>query len=398
MENGPADSASFHGGSRQAGYEQAGHGQADYRQTCRRAALRAFYRRALSRLSPEERERERSRDIPYPLSLNALSGVFFETGIRQGWLSEEGTPKGPMLLAVSGGGDSTALLWLFRTFCESRLVAAHFEHGIRGEESRQDARFVGEMARRWGIETEIGRADVPGSLQKGESLETGARRLRYAFFERAAEKHGVWGVALGHNREDVAETVLFHLLRGSGVRGAAGMPERRGIFFRPLLDCSRDFLRGVLRCRGIEWREDRTNAEPGCTRNFIRGRLMPLIESGVNARAAEHLAAFAKDLRFYREAEEERGDALLRLVEGDGARALFLWSARRGKVNALRDEEKAILVRAAGRRLGIPALSRARVSELVRLMGGGAYFEFQWGEGVTVLGDSRRILWVESGP
>jgi tRNA(Ile)-lysidine synthase len=379
MEPGQANSASFSGAHRSAG---------------RRAALRAFYRRALSRLSPEERERERSRDIPYPFSLSALCGVFFETGIRQGWLSGEGTPEGPILLAVSGGGDSTALLWLFRTFCESRLVAAHFEHGIRGEESRQDARFVEETARRWGIEAEICHADVPGSLKKGESLETGARRLRYAFFERAAEKRGVWGVALGHNREDAAETVLFHLLRGSGVRGAAGMPERRGIFFRPLLDCSRDFLRGVLRCRGIGWREDRTNTELGCTRNFIRGSVMPLIESGVNARAAEHLAAFAKDLRFYREAEEERGGALLRLVEGDEAKALFLWSARRGEVNALCAEEKAVLIRAAGRRLGIPALSRARVLELARLTEGRACFEFQWGEGVKVLGDCRRLLWV----
>jgi tRNA(Ile)-lysidine synthase len=383
MRLGQADSAPFRGDRRQSAY---------------RAALRAFYRRALFRLPPEERERERSRDIPYPYSLSALCGVFFETGIRQGWLSGEGTPEGSFLLAVSGGGDSTALLWLFRTFCESRLVAAHFEHGIRGEESRQDACFVDETARRWGIDAEIGRADVPGALEKGESLETGARRLRYAFFERAAKKHGVWGVALGHNREDVAETVLFHLLRGSGVRGAAGMPERRGIFFRPLLGYSRGFLRGVLRCRGIEWREDRTNAEPGCTRNFIRGRLMPLIESGVNARAVEHLADFAKDLRFYREEEEERGDALLRLVEGDEAKASFLWSARRGEVNALRGEEKAILVRAAGRRLGIPALSRARVLELVRLMGGRARFEFQWGRGVRVLGDCRNLLWVESEP
>jgi tRNA(Ile)-lysidine synthase len=357
-------------------------------------------------LPPGERERERSRDIPYALSLSALGALFFGTGVRQGWLSGEGAPAGPILLAVSGGGDSTALLWLFRTFCEGRLVAAHFEHGIRGEESRQDACFVEETARRWGIEAEIRRGDVPGSLRKGESLEAGARRLRYAFFERAAKKYGAWGVALGHNREDAAETVLFHLLRGSGVRGAAGMPERRGIFFRPLLDCSRDFLRDVLRCRGIEWREDRTNADLGYTRNFIRGKVMPLLESGVNARAAEHLAAFAKDLRFYREEEEERGGALLKSVEEGFAEEGFaeedgteaLWSARRGEVSALRAEERAILFRAVGRRLGIPVLSRARVSELARLAEGRARFEFQWGKGVTVLGDGGRLLWVGPGP
>jgi tRNA(Ile)-lysidine synthase TilS/MesJ len=152
----------------------------------------------------------------------------------------------------------------------------------------------------------------------------------------------------------------------------------------------------VLRCRGIEWREDRTNADLGYTRNFIRRKVMPLIESGVNAKAAEHLAAFAKDLRSYREEEEERGRELLRSVEEDGAGAL--WSARRGEVNALRAEERAVLIRAVGRSLGIPALSRARVSELARLTEGKARFEFQWGKGVTVLGDRDRLLWVGSGP
>jgi tRNA(Ile)-lysidine synthase len=374
-----------------------GRGNSD---SCGLGKLRAFCRRALLRLPPEEQERERSRDIPYAFSLSALCGMFFETGIRQGWLSGEGMPRGPILLGVSGGGDSTALMWLFRTFCEGRLVAAHFEHGIRGEESLQDARFVEETARRWGIETEIDRADVPGSLRKGESLETGARRLRYAFFERAAEKHGVCGVALGHNKEDVAETVLFHLLRGSGVRGAAGIPERRGIFFRPLLDCSRDFLRGVLRCRGIEWREDRTNADLGYTRNFIRRSVMPLVKSGVNARAVDHLADFAKELRSYREEEEERGDALLQAVEGDLPGVLgggILWSARREEASALCAKERIILVRAAGRRLGIPTLSRARAAELARLMEGKVCFEFQWGSGVTVFGDRERLLWVDSG-
>jgi tRNA(Ile)-lysidine synthase len=325
--------------------------------------------------------------------LSALSAVFFETGTRQGWLSGDGMPAGPVLLAVSGGGDSMALLWLFRTFFESRLIAAHFEHGIRGEESLLDARFVEETASRWGVEAEICHADVPGSLKRRESLEAGARRMRYAFLERVAAKYGVWGVALGHNREDAAETVLFNLLRGSGVRGAAGMPERRGIFFRPLLDCPRDFLRGVLRCRGIEWREDATNADSGYTRNFIRIRLMPLIER-VNARAAEHLAAFAKDLRFYRDEEEARGGFLLKSVAA--GESGVLWSAFREKAGALSFEERAVLIRAVGRDLSIPALPRARVFALASLMEGRNQFEFQWGNHVTVKGERSLLLWLDS--
>jgi tRNA(Ile)-lysidine synthase len=350
----------------------------------------SLYRRALARLSPEERERERGRDIPYVFSLSALSAFFFETGERLGLpIGSGGLP--PVVAAVSGGGDSVALLWLFRTFYEGEVVAAHLDHGIRGEESVADARFVGETARRWGVESVLCREDVPGALRKGESLEAGARRVRYAFLERTARERGAWGVALGHNREDVAETALFNLLRGSGVRGAAGMPERRGIFFRPLLDCPRDFLRGVLKCRGIAWREDRTNAGEDCARNFIRNRLMPLLER-VNAGASKHLAAFAKEMRACREEEETRGGALLASCETGGG----LWSAARGKARSLEERDRALLIRAAGRRLGLPVLSRERLSRLTRLMGEFHDFEFQWGRGVTVTGDRDRVVWSRS--
>jgi tRNA(Ile)-lysidine synthase len=346
----------------------------------------SLYRRAFARLPPEERERERSREIPYAFSLSALSAFFFETGERLGFLGSEGLP--PIVAAVSGGGDSMALLWLFRVFYEGEVVVAHLDHGIRGEESEADARFVAEAARRWGLEAALGREDVPGSLRKGESLEAGARRVRCAFLERAARERGAWGVALGHNREDVAETVLFNLLRGSGVRGAAGMPKRRGIFFRPLLGCSRGFLRGLLKCRGIAWREDRTNAGEDCARNFIRNRVMPLLER-VNAGASEHLAAFAGEMRAYREEEEERGDALMASCGTDGG----LWSAGRGKARSFDERDRALLVRAAGRRLGLPSLSRERLSRLARLMGAFHDFQFQWGQGITVSGDRDRVMW-----
>jgi tRNA(Ile)-lysidine synthase len=349
--------------------------------------VKAFYLRALDRLPPEERARERRRDIPYAFSLSALCAFFFETGKRLGLPLGTGELP-PVVAAVSGGGDSMALLWLLRVFYGGAVIAAHLDHGIRGGESEADACFVGEAARRWGVEAVLRREEVPGLLRKGESLEAGARRIRYAFLERAARERGAWGVALGHNREDVAETVLFNLSRGSGVRGAAGMPERRGIFFRPLLDCSRDFLRGVLSCRGIAWREDRTNAGEDCARNFIRNRVMPLLER-VNAGASEHLAAFAKEMRAYREEEEDRGGALLAFCETGGG----LWSADRGKARSLGERDRAFLIRAAGRRLGLPALSRERLSCLARLTGAFHEFEFQWWQGVTVSGDRNRVVW-----
>jgi tRNA(Ile)-lysidine synthase len=297
-----------------------------------------------------------------------------------------------MVLAVSGGGDSMALLWLFRAFYEGKVVVAHLEHGIRGDDSSADAGFDEEMALRWKLEAEIRHLDVPRLLEKGESLEAGARRLRYAFLESVAKKHDAWGVALGHNKEDAAETVLFNLLRGSGVRGVAGMPERRGIFFRPLLSCSREFLRALLTYRGIRWREDPSNSDNGYTRNFIRNELLPLVARRVNGKALDHLVAFAEEMRYYREEEEVRGAALFEAVKiDDGENGV--WSVDREKVRALSSWERAVLVREIGRRLEIPTLSRERSGKLACLIEGQGRFEFQWGKGVSVWGGRDRINW-----
>jgi tRNA(Ile)-lysidine synthase len=286
-----------------------------------------------------------------------------------------------------------ALLWLFRTFYEGKVLVAHLEHGIRGEESLADARFVEEAAGRWGLEAQVGHAPVPGLLRRGESLEAGARRVRLAFLEAAARESQAWGVALGHNREDVAETVLFNLCRGAGAWGAAGIPERRGIFFRPLLRCSRDFLRAILSQRGISWREDRTNEESDVTRNFIRNQLIPLIENKINKKAIDHLVAFSEEMRYYREEEEHLGASLYEAVRRDAAQgeggSHDEWD--RENIQALSFRERARLVRALGRRRGAPALSRERCEGLARLMEGSGRFELQWGGGMFVLGDRETV-------
>jgi tRNA(Ile)-lysidine synthase len=362
----------------------------------------SFYRKALSRMSPEDRERERGRDIPYLYSLSALSDFFFKTGTRQGWLCGETNGQKTIVLAVSGGGDSMALLWLFRVFYEGKIVVAHLEHGIRGQDSLADARFVEETTARWGLNAKIRYLDVPTLLERGESLEAGARRLRYAFLESVARERGASGVALGHNRDDVAETVLFNLLRGSGVRGVTGIPERRGIFFRPLLSCSRGFLRALLNYRGISWREDRSNLNNDCTRNFIRNVLLPLAAEKINAKALDHLVAFAEEMRYYREEEEVRGAFLLESVKvhdsdshGWKENGNGMWSVDREKLRALSPWERAVLVREAGRRLEIPTLSRERSQKLAGLIESRWRFEFQWGEGVSVLGSKDRISWTK---
>jgi tRNA(Ile)-lysidine synthase len=352
-----------------------------------------FLAPALARLTPEERTRERKGGgIPRPLSLHSIGGRFLGAVSRMGLLGEF-TGERPVVVAVSGGGDSTALLWLMRVFCTCPIVAAHLEHGIRPPSaSLADARFVEEMAARWGAGFEMRSVSVPSALRRGESLEAGARRLRHEFLSETAARVGAWGVALGHNRDDLAETALFNLLRGTGVRGMSGMPERRGLFFRPLLGFSRALLRDVLRCRGIPWREDSTNEDAAfnSSRNFIRNTLMPLIESRLNSRAVDHLADFALEMSEAREEEEQTGARLLAQLLRPPCRL------PRDGVRKLGARETAVLIRAVGRRLGLPTLSRQRCEALARLMAGAGRFTFQWCGSATVEGRTDFIKWTLS--
>ena len=345
-----------------------------------------LYNRAVNRLSPEERERERNRDIPYALSLHALARYFFETGTRQGWL-----PPGdkPLLMAVSGGGDSVALLWMFRTLYDGPVIAAHVNHGIRGQNSDTDAAFVKELAEKWNVPFTERKASVPSEREKGESLEAAARRVRHRELVSACDANGAWGIATGHNRDDLAETALFNILRGTGVRGGVGIPERRGPFFRPLIGLRREFLRQLLRVRGIEWREDESNDDKDYTRNFIRLELLPLIKERVNAEATEHIADFANDLIQWRGDEERKGKELLTLAlldENGGGITL-----KRKTLAQLSPFDTALAFREAGRRLALPSLSRRRLSELCELTKRKRPFTFQWTRGEDVIGRAGMI-------
>ena len=186
-----------------------------------------------------------------------------------------------VLAAVSGGADSVALLVLL---CEMRekipftVTCAHMEHGIRGEASLADMRFVQALCDRLGIPCVIGRADVP-AYAKAHSvgLEEAARTLRYAFLERTAQAVGASHIALAHHALDQAETVLMHAARGSDMRGLCAMRIRRGKLIRPLLDRSPGELRAYLAARGQSWREDETNGDAVYTRNRIRAEVLPAL-------------------------------------------------------------------------------------------------------------------------
>ncbi|MDE3153997.1 MAG: tRNA lysidine(34) synthetase TilS [Acidobacteriota bacterium] len=217
-------------------------------------------------------------------------------------------PRGASVVAaLSGGSDSVALVELLRDLSaagELRLAGlAHFHHGLRGEAADADERFCAAVAARVGVPIEIGHGDV-ARLARDErlSLEDAARRARYAFLERARAALGADLVAVGHTRDDQAETFLLRILRGAGTRGLRAIQPRAGRVIRPLLDCRRDDLRRFLANRGLTYCEDQSNADLRHPRNRLRHAVLPALRRDFNADVEAVLA---------REAALARDDAAL---------------------------------------------------------------------------------------
>ncbi len=228
-----------------------------------------------------------------------------------------------VVCAFSGGPDPTALLLEWKRLRDEGTVgplyAAHFEHGIRGEEARADRDFCRKLCLDLGVPLFSEGADVPAYAKaEGLSLETAARQLRYAFLRRLKTALGAEVIALGHHRDDQAETVLLHLVRGSGRKGPTGMAFRSGDLVRPLLDVGKDDILVFLAERDQPYRLDSTNALTDAARNRLRQGGMEALKA-VNPRAAEHIAACADRLR----AEDEFLDDLARqaLTEAHGSRS-----------------------------------------------------------------------------
>jgi len=187
-----------------------------------------------------------------------------------------------IVLAVSGGPDSTALLYGAARLAPSRawrLTVAHLDHALR-DGSADEAAAVAAAAARLGLAVEVRRADVAAiAAAEHRSLEDAGRQARYRFLEQAGAARGSDAlIATAHTADDVAETILLHLARGSGLRGLRGIPERRGRIVRPLLHARRATLRAALDAAGIGYATDPSNADPAHARNRVRGELLPALE------------------------------------------------------------------------------------------------------------------------
>lgn len=207
---------------------------------------------------------------------------------------------GTVLCAVSGGKDSMCLLhllWSLRETGGFTLAAAHFNHRLRGAESDRDAAFVEHRCQEWDIPCLIDGGDVKAEAARvGKGIEETARALRYAFLRRAAGTLNAARIATAHNADDNAETLLLHLVRGSGLQGLTGIPPRRGEIVRPLLTTGRAEIESYLAEHGIPHVEDSSNADESYSRNKIRAQVMPVLQA-LNPRFSEHSAETMARLR-----------------------------------------------------------------------------------------------------
>ena len=196
------------------------------------------------------------------------------------------SPARAVLVACSGGADSLVLLDVLarlRTAGGPRIVCAHFEHGIRGAESRMDARFVESFCAAREIPFTCGAADVPAYARAHKrSLETAARACRYDFLRAAGRAHGCGCIATAHHADDLAETVLMRILRGTGPAGLAAMRVWSGGLLRPLLDVTRAEIEAYAAAQGLAPRHDATNDQLDAVRNRIRHALLPALRAGYN--------------------------------------------------------------------------------------------------------------------
>jgi len=265
-----------------------------------------------------------------------------------------------VLVAVSGGADSVALLHLLHALAPSwrlTLHVVHVDHGLRPD-SAADAAFVRELGARLGLPVEVERVHVgPGSV------EAAARTARYAALEAWAERLGAARIAVGHTLDDQAETVLMRVLDGAGVRGLAAIPPVRGRIIRPLVEIRREAVRAMLTAEGVAWVEDPTNRDPKFLRNRIRHELLPLLAASY---ATDVVSALARVARLARESVDALDRAatlelerLTAVEEGEFPSPTDAITLSRSALAALPVSVAAEVLRQAAARLGSRAPLRA---------------------------------------
>ncbi len=217
-----------------------------------------------------------------------------------------------IVLGVSGGADSMCLLQLLyemKSEYDLKLYVVHVNHGIRGEEAKRDASFVETFAKEKNLPFFMVEKNVPAYARENKLTEEEAGRvLRYEVLEKIRREKNAASIAVAHHKDDQAETVLFQLFRGTGVRGLAGMLPKKDGIIRPLLFAERRDIENYLQQKNITYCQDSTNEEMEYSRNRLRHDILPLIERELNGKARSHIADSAKKVAQWRQYMEKQGE------------------------------------------------------------------------------------------
>ncbi len=313
--------------------------------------------------------------------------------------------KEHFVVGVSGGADSVALLYVLSELAQNgmcEIQAVHVHHGLR-DSADEDQAYVQELCRKWGISCEVRRVDAGNyAKERGLGVEEAARELRYQIFEEFCSKweceSGIRSrIAVAHHLEDQAETVLFHMCRGSNLAGIGGMMPVNGRIVRPLLEVRREQIEAFLAERKIVWRTDETNLDVQYARNRLRLQVMPQLRE-VNHRAEEHFCSLAKEARELEEYLSLQTEEAIRrcsYCEGEAFEGSF-------SIDCLRKEAPVIRKRVLYRLLAAAAghskdLGAAHVELLWTFCEGNGYGSLNLPYGVTACRRYGRLIFERSG-
>ncbi|MGX8728224.1 MAG: tRNA lysidine(34) synthetase TilS, partial [Lachnospiraceae bacterium] len=281
------------------------------------------------------------------------------------------SPGARVVVGFSGGADSVCLLetlWLLAPELSLTLFALHVHHGIRGKEADGDAAYAEDFCRKRGIPLRTVFRDIPAEARaKSLGLEEAGRLARREELTRALRELPADAAALAHHKNDLAETLLFQLARGTGLAGLSGISPANGAFIRPLLCLTRGEIEAWLLSRKISWREDSTNADTQYARNRIRHEILPGL-SKVNAQAVTHMAEAASEVREAYTYLESLLPDRWRSCAAEGQGEIFLSA---GELLAEPPLLQRMLIREAFRRLGgLKDLGKVHVEAVLDLLRG----------------------------
>lgn len=293
-----------------------------------------------------------------------------------------------ILVAVSGGPDSVALLYALSRVSagmDIRLHVAHLNHSFRGDESDLDAEYVRELSASLGLESTIEKIDVPGVCEATRSsAEEAARHVRYEFLERTADAVGAHRIALAHTADDQIETALMNYLRGTGIDGLAGMPPVRGRIIRPLIEVGRTAVEDYIAENSLHPRLDSTNLQPIYTRNRIRLELLPMLRrqySSEIGRMILRLAELARDDSAYLNREADLALHSIALKQDDESLVLDAEALAKRPIAIKRRVTRQAIRMLKG---DITDIGYVHVQSILRLLDAGGNFDFDLPHGVHV--------------